>query len=291
MSRPTTLLALACTLAACSDSTTPDPVLFQDELFGHTVDQDIVYGTGEVNSPAPGTKDLHLDVYQPAGDDAPALRPGIVLIHGGSFMVGTENNPAMVQLGTGFAARGYVAASIEYRLTGDDPPTHAISLDTTLLLRTVAAAQVDAALAVDWLRDNAATYGVDPTRVAVGGYSAGAITSLGIAYWDPGILHADVDAVLSLSGGLYSWVGEIDAGEPPLIFIHGTADYVVAYSEAEALQERADSVGLTYEFYPLAGVGHNTPAQLQNEVDGVVLMERIARFMYEQLDLAGLASP
>ncbi|MBA3263524.1 MAG: alpha/beta hydrolase fold domain-containing protein [Thermoleophilaceae bacterium] len=45
-------------------------------------------------------------------------------------------------------------------------------------------AQHDAQAAVRWLRANAATYRIDPTRIAIGGGSAGAVTSL-LVDWHP----------------------------------------------------------------------------------------------------------
>ena len=194
----------------------------------------------------------------------------------------------MVALGNAYAARGYVAASISYRLVGDDPPTEAFAHDPSSA-QSVAAARVDAARAVEWMRDNAASYGIDPDRIAMGGYSAGAITSMGTAYRDAGVDRADVQAVLSLSGGLYGLESIIEADEAPLIMIHGTADPTVSFSLAEAIEAQALSVDLIHEFYPLEGVGHGTPSVLVSTVvDGITLADRIRNFLYVQLGLEAL---
>ena len=58
---------------------------------------------------------LQLDIYQPLGDTE-NNRPLIILAHGGSFIAGVRTNPSMVSLGEAFAKRGYVVASISYRL-------------------------------------------------------------------------------------------------------------------------------------------------------------------------------
>ena len=94
---------------------------FLDSEFAVVVESDIVYATGAVRSPTVGEIDLHLDVYRPADANLPALRPGFILIHGGGFTGGSKTNATMVALGNAYAARGYVAASISYRLVGDDP--------------------------------------------------------------------------------------------------------------------------------------------------------------------------
>lgn len=263
---------------------------FLDSEFAVVVESDIVYASGAVRSPTVGEIDLYLDVYRPADANLPILRPGFILIHGGGFTGGSKTNATMVSLGNAYAARGYVAASISYRLVGDDPPTEALANDPSSAQSVAAAAaRVDAARAVEWMRDNAASYGIDPDRIAMGGYSAGAITSMGTAYRDAGVDGADVQAVLSLSGGLYGLESIIEADEAPLIMIHGTADPTVSFSLAEAIEAQALSVGLIHEFYPLEGVGHGTPSVLVSKVvDGITLADRIRNFFYVHLGLEAL---
>jgi len=106
---------------------------------------------------------------------------------------------------------------------------------------------------------------------------------------DAGVDGADVQAVLSLSGGLYGLESIIEADEAPLIMIHGTADPTVSFSLAEAIEAQALSVGLIHEFYPLEGVGHGTPSVLVSKVvDGITLADRIRNFFYVHLGLEAL---
>ena len=262
---------------------------FLDPDFAVVVESDIVYATGAVRSPAVGEIDLLLDLYRPADSNLPALRPGFVLIHGGGFTGGTKTNATMVAFGNAYAQRGYVAVSINYRLVGDDPPTEDLARDPASPQSVAAAAaRVDAARAVEWMRANAASYRIDPDRIAVGGYSAGAITSMGVAFRDAGVDGADFQAVLSLSGGLYGQESIIDANDPALIMIHGTADPTVAFSLAQAVEAQALSVGLILEFHPLSGVGHGTPALLDTVVDGISLADRIRNFFWVHLELGAL---
>lgn len=267
----------------------PKTIRFLDPEFGVEVDRDIVYSTGAVRRPTVGELDLLLDVYRPANADQPAIRPGLVLIHGGGFTGGSRTNSTMVTLGTTYAERGYVAVSIEYRMVRDDPPTEELSQSPTNPVSVAAAAaRVDAARAVEWMRANAASYRIDPDRIAVGGYSAGAITAMSVGFLDPGIGGAEVQAVLSFSGGLYGAESIIDAGDPPLIMIHGTADGVVPFSLAEAIEARALFVGLVHEFYRLDGVGHGSPQQLGAMIEGITLADRITNFFHAHLRLEGL---
>src|SRR4051812_16386227 len=60
---------------------------------------------------------LQMDIYQPTGDTSSA-RPLIILAHGGSFISGTKSDdPTIDSLCKRFAERGYVTASIDYRLS------------------------------------------------------------------------------------------------------------------------------------------------------------------------------
>ena len=285
--------AVLLVITACgSDTMGPvDTVVerFLDPEFVVAIESDIVYARGAVRSPTVGEIDLALDVYRPMDADLPPLRPGFLLIHGGGFTGGTKNNVTMAYLGNIYAQRGYVAMSIDYRLRGDDPPTEGLAQDPNDPQSVAAAAaRVDAARAVEWMRANAATYRIDPNRIVIGGYSAGAITAMGVAFRGAGVDGADVQAVLSLSGGLYGFESIIDADDPPLIMIHGTDDASVPFSLAEAIETQALSVGLTHEFYRLEGVGHGTPSQLGTVVEGITLADRIRRFFYVHLGLGAL---
>jgi len=277
-------------LGGCADgSMSVDvPVAFLDEQYPIQVDAGIVYATGAVRSPVVGDKDLLLDLYRPVGPDAPSLRPALVVVHA-SFANGSRTRPNEVAFASAYARRGYVSVSIDFREPADDPPTEHLAItpsDPTSV--AAAAARVDAARAVDWVRSNAAVYGIDPDRIAIGGHSAGGITSLGVAYRGAGEDGAVVQAVFSMSGGLYGTESFIEAGDPPLILLHGTADPTVPFSHAEAIVSRAAAVGLPYEFYPLNGVGHQLYPELGRVVDGSTLERRIVDFMYRHLQLAGL---
>ena len=122
---------------------------------------DGVVGLADVTYAAPtGFRPLTLDLYLPRARETSA--PVIVYVHGGGWMGGHarqggafENWP---QILASFAARGYVVASVNYRLSSE-----AIS---------PAAAQ-DVANAVRWLRSNADRYSIDKQRVGLWGSSAG----------------------------------------------------------------------------------------------------------------------
>ncbi len=137
-----------------------------------------------------GAHDLKLDLYLPAGD-AGALRPAIVFVHGGGWRAGVRANFAPMAIR--MAERGYVAATISYRLSPQAPYPAAIH---------------DAKAAVRWVRAHAGEYGIDPGRIAIAGGSAGgqiaALTGVtnGEPRFDPdgGAVPSDVQAIVNIDG-------------------------------------------------------------------------------------------
>ena len=102
-----------------------------------------------------GDRALQLDLYLPAHPSATAL-PGIVFVHGGGWSSGGRENFAPMAIR--MAEHGYAAATISYRLSPEAKYPAAIQ---------------DARAAVRWMRANAARYGIDGGRIAIGGASAG----------------------------------------------------------------------------------------------------------------------
>ena len=100
---------------------------FLDEQFEVNRTNDIVYGTGAVQAPAPGEIDLLLDLYEPTGAGVPPLKPGFVIIHGRGS---DKGNGKFVSWATDYAKRGYVCVSINYRI-GEDDPIHTAGQDAT----------------------------------------------------------------------------------------------------------------------------------------------------------------
>ncbi len=101
------------------------------------------------------TATLHLDLYRPVVRTQPL--PLVIVIHGGSWKSGSKED--MAEFAYDVAAHGMVAASIDYRLIQQGGTFPAPVLDT-----------IDATA---FLRDHASDWGIDPTRLAVLGVSAG----------------------------------------------------------------------------------------------------------------------
>ena len=101
-----------------------------------------------------GDRTLEIDIYRPKGTWGEL--PAIVCIHGGGWAKGNKTSHAKVA--QALASRGYVAATISYRLSGESPFPAAIQ---------------DCKAAVRFLRANAKEYGIDSSNIGAIGLSAG----------------------------------------------------------------------------------------------------------------------
>lgn len=195
---------------------------------------------------------LKMDIYMPANDTL-TNRPLVIFAHGGSFVVGnrTEMQPLCLE----FASRGFVAATIDYRLFDN----FIAQLDSILAFDVVMEAVSDYKAAVRMFRESAKNgnpYGIDSNMIIVSGASAGAITADHLAYLDStDLIPAVLDSIIQSNGG---WEGNssnnfqfsskaqmvlnysgalksadwISAGEVPLFSVHELNDPTVPYGNA-----------------------------------------------------------
>lgn len=261
----------------------PTPASWKPSLepqYSYAVQTDVVYAQGAVDGGS-ATADLKLDLYLPEVPDA-ANHPLVVLIHGGGFTGGDKSGPALSA--SEYARRGYIAASINYRLQGDDPvPSARVQpfYDYVLGLggdpqQIAAVAAIDDTLAaLDFLT---ARSDVNAANVVLWGSSAGAITALYAEYStdDFGVSGHDVAAVIDNWGGFAGGAGDedaIDPGEASLHIVHGTNDTVVPYALTEAIIARAAEIGHPVEVYPIEGAGHGVNLHTVEAEPGVTLYQ------------------
>lgn len=160
----------------------------------------------------PGFRPLRLDLYEPP-QGRPGPHPLVVLIHGGGWSSGHtrhsgafEDWPAVL---ASLAARGYVVASVEYRLSGEAKFPAAIQ---------------DVKSAIRWLRARSKAYGIDKNKALVWGGSAGgqlaalAATSCGAKALEPSepppgnspVGPRPEDSESDCVQGLIAWYGIFD---------------------------------------------------------------------------------
>lgn len=197
-----------------------------------------------------GNEILHAWTTFPV-DNTATNRPAIIIVHGGGFRGGIGSGYPLLTDMADYARRGYVLVSIEYRIdtTSEcqavqdypgDPNDPGYLAMRAQCLRGITAAQQDTQAAVRWVRRNAVRSGVDPKKVAVAGFSAGAVTAANVAansdlagndaYSPQDDPHADsrVQAAIGASGCSYD-PATIGAGDAPTSFIHSEFDVAVDY--------------------------------------------------------------
>ena len=210
---------------------------------------------------------LSMDIYEPVGDDV-TNRPLIIFAHGGTFITGSKDNATMVDLCEAFAKRGYVTASINYRLAEDIVGffnQFIFYTDTQMAYEVVLNAVMDGKAAIRYFRkdvvENGNTYGIDPNQIWAGGNSAGGVLFLHAGhvltieeFTNPldanrasiamGVFEtigggiegnsgnpgysSELSGVISLAGALHR-SEYIDSYDIPSVLCHGDADGVVPY--------------------------------------------------------------
>lgn len=234
------------------------------------VDLDVVYAKV-------GSDELKMDIYYPTTPKSGAS-PVLVVVHGGAWMGGKRQD--MSELCQGAAAKGFLAATVQYRLAPRSKWPAMID---------------DVQTAVRYLRANASKYEIDPKRIAAGGASAGGHLSLLLGYRDtrdPKPEHfpkesSKVAAVLDIFGpsdlgrdfpATFDFLYQAVFGKPkaesakdveeaspmtyiakgvPTFIVHGTADAVVPIVQSKRLQEKLDQAKVPVEAVYIEGMGHS----------------------------------
>ena len=155
---------------------------------------------GQAISFAGEQETLELNLAYPTNDTPPSCgRPLMVIIHGGAFLAGDKNADLPPRLLNDFAKRGYVTASINYRLgmfqTNSlincnvswalGSPWNCLNMqDTAEWYRAAYRGMQDAKGAIRWLVQHASSYHIDPKNIFVVGESAGGFIALETAFLD-----------------------------------------------------------------------------------------------------------
>jgi para-nitrobenzyl esterase len=115
---------------------------------------------------------LTLNIWTPAAPDADERLPVYVFIHGGGFGFGSGNE--IRYDGTNFAQNGVIMVTINYRLS---TLGFFSSQETYNRYGTTGNwGLLDQIKALEWVRDNIASFGGDPGKVTIGGESAGSVS-------------------------------------------------------------------------------------------------------------------
>lgn len=214
--------------------------------------------------------------------------------------------------------RGFACFSIEYRLMPEDPAPPA-AMDESILMskrllespivtgrvefvrqkmslpplddqsreqlwNATFAAVEDMESALNFVRENSLRFNVDPNRIALGGFSAGAITAINLAYGR----QADVRAVVALSGT--SWGYDLNKtlaeDAPPLLLFAGQWDLPGIRQGSAGIASLFKSRGAPLSQSWVPGFGHFYPMEapsLSDQFDQASVIDRLTRFLNEEL--------
>lgn len=242
-------------------------------------------------------KSLQLDIYKPENLQGPA--PLLVFIHGGGWKSGKRSDYLIYLID--FAGRGYVTATVSYRLLEDGP---------------YPACAEDIKDVIGWFFRNGEKYGYDPDRIAlIGGSAGGHLAMLGGYGWGKeneisDSLNHKIKAVVDIYGpadltteyarkhplvtsfiarsyqdsaGLYSEASPViylDKNDPPTLILHGTSDRLVPIGQSDDLKKRLDSLGVPCEYYRLPLWPHTMDiVKRVNDFCQLKMMEFFSRYL------------
>jgi acetyl esterase/lipase len=272
--------------------------VFFDPIYGVSNTSNIVYSLGSTTGAA---LPLTLDVYRPTDiglGAVPALSPAVVLQDGGAWTSASKDHERVTTPAIYLAQRGYTVVTANYRQISDSPvvgpgPWNSLSFPFYIQLypsaNVVRAGIEDFAAAIAWTRSNAATYGINPNRIAAAGGSAGGIDALLLTYNNPPAAYAP-QAVVGLVSTMYGNHNLIDAGEPPAFLLNSKTDAVVLYyPDVPNMVNEMNRVGVYNEpwIQDLGFGGHDV--DYYYDLGGGNVLELMRDFLAYQL--AGVPEP
>jgi dienelactone hydrolase len=268
------LFVYSITLSACSGVERALPTATLADPSGWTINRELIPHSKD------SAKKVELFWTKPAGD---RVYPAVLFIHGHQEEAVTEGGEAYVKLGRlrSMVEQGYVAAAVSQPGYGysDGPRDYCGPFTQDAVLSALA-----------FLRTMPF---VNPDKVAILGYSRGAITASMVATQDPRL------AAVVLGAGAYDFSKmypttlrgiqeniRIEAGtsdqafkarsaiyhaekiKAPILLLHGGRDERIQVQQAEAFAEQLKANGITYKIRVFPNAGHAIPISEQyREID------------------------
>ena len=237
------------------------------------------------------TCDLFLDIYNPAEGSQTSIdgneKPTILFMFGGGFIRGTRNDESYLLWFKAMTEDGYRIISIDYRLGLKGSDTVGVA-QVGALDKAIHMGVEDLYSATNFLNENAAELGINPSNIVIAGSSAGAIIAMQAEYeicngtsWTSvlpeGFRYA---GVMSFSGAILSREGKVDYrlhSPAPTLMMHGTSDELVPYDQIAILHlgffgggklvERFQKFGYNYNMYHFIDYGHEIAESMPTTMD------------------------
>lgn len=240
---------------SCVMAPGPMPVA---SLSGVRLEKDVVF------TPPDWPKAMTADVYQPQTNKA---APAVLLLHGGGI-TDTGGKWQMNGIAAKLAKRGYVVVNATYRTAPAYP--YPVPMQ-------------DVKAALDWMREDGAKYGIDRSRIATFGYSAGGYLASLIALTDNAkkdrvkaivvggapsdlVFYAQGKLIPDFLGGkLYevpdrfydaSPANHVKRNSPPIFIYHGMKDKLVRPEHPMLMLRQYERAGAKAEHVWLWDKGH-----------------------------------
>ena len=252
-----------------------------------------------------GSRRATLDIYrstQTSNSPRQRLRPAVIAVHGGSWNGGSmiayryDSQKIVIRL----AQQGVVVFAIDYRLSRPGSPSWPEVVD-------------DLRAAVRWVRARSAEFGVDPTRIAVMGQSAGghlaallgtlpdlrdgegvssrvqAVVSFYAPYDLAGLMisrrlaHEPVRNLLgNTASPLFDRASEaspiqhVTKDDPPMLLIHGSDDAWVPLAQSVRMAAALATAGVAHRLIVVEGARHGFETLLESPARRDLLPEILA---------------
>jgi len=208
-----------------------------------------------------GDTKMKLWIFEPEGHKNSDKRPAVVFFFGGGWRAGT---PGQFEMQCKYlASRGMVAMTADYRVSSRNGTKATACVE-------------DGKSAVRWIRKNARKLGVNPTKVAAGGGSAGGHVAAAIAtvpgfekddgtssvpdallLFNPAVILAEVPGKFEVTSEKMASRRErigtdpkkispyhhLRKSLPPAIIFHGTNDDAVPFRTVQLYEKRARALG------------------------------------------------
>ena len=221
-----------------------------------------------------GDTKLKLWIFEPEEHKKSDKRPAVVFFFGGGWRAGT---PGQFEMQCKYlATRGMVAITADYRVSTRNGTKATACVE-------------DGKSAVRWIRKNARKLGVDPTKLAAGGGSAGGHVAAAIAtvpgfekddetssapnallLFNPAVILAEVPGEFEVPADKMASRRErigtdpkkispyhhVRKGLPPTIIFHGTKDDAVPFRTVQLYEKHAQSEGNSCKLVAFEGKPH-----------------------------------